>query len=160
MNTISLFKKSIGTSGLMVLAVIVIGATTQMVFAQTEGSARNTYALATSHPSASKTVSAFMPDERKAEFLEGLQAFKKSITYPYEARREGVEGTVVVRFEVDQAGNAVSPRIIMGIGHGCDEAAINALLKARFLPAMQNRKPVPTVCEIPITFRLIGQSVQ
>ncbi|HKI43910.1 MAG TPA: energy transducer TonB [Balneolales bacterium] len=160
MNAISLFKKDTGTSRLVFLVAIVIAATSPVVFAQTEGSARNTYALSASHPSASKTVSSFMPDERKAEFLDGLQAFKKSITYPYEARRDGVEGTVVVRFVVDPAGNVVSPLIITGIGHGCDEAAVNALRKTRFMPAMQNRKPVSTVCEIPIKFRLIDQSVQ
>lgn len=93
-------------------------------------------------------------DERKPEFVNGSRSFLSTIEYPYEARYNGVEGQVILQFIIDESGRVISPRVIQGIGSGCDEAAINALLKTKFKPGMQNGQSVATLCELPITFKL------
>ena len=48
------------------------------------------------------------------------------------ARRAGIEGRVTVQFIVNEAGQVENPRVIRGIGGGCDEAALDAVKQAKF----------------------------
>lgn len=87
-------------------------------------------------------------------FKNGHKSFQSSIAYPYEAIYNGIEGQVVIQFVINESGQVVSPRVIKGIGGGCEESVIDALLKTQFNPGMLDGSPVPTLCEIPITFKL------
>jgi protein TonB len=70
------------------------------------------------------------------------------------AVRGGLEGTVVLLAYVDETGVVVRAEVVHGIGLGCDEAAIAALVKTRFHPATQRDKPVKVRVKVPIRFRL------
>jgi len=61
----------------------------------------------------------------------------QSIEYPSEAKRLGIEGDVILRVELDEAGRVHGTRVLSGLGHGLDEAAVFALThKCRFTPAI------------------------
>ena len=70
------------------------------------------------------------------------------------ARRAGIEGRVTVQFIVNEAGQVENPRVIRGIGGGCDEAALEAVKKAKFTPGMQRGRPVRVQFSLPVIFRL------
>lgn len=89
----------------------------------------------------------------------GMGAFYKyvgkSMKYPKQARRMGVEGRVFVQFVVDQAGNLTEVKAIKGIGAGCDEEAVRVLKAApKWKPGKQRGRPVKVRMILPITFKL------
>jgi len=75
--------------------------------------------------------------------------------YPKEAKEAGIEGTVIVQVYVDKKGRVKETIILKGIPNtGLDEAAIEAIKKTKFKPAMQRGKPVGVWTSIPVNFRL------
>ncbi len=86
--------------------------------------------------------------------IGGIKAIQEKIVYPEIAKRAGVEGKVYVLAFVDEQGTVTKAQIIKGIGAGCDEAALNAVLKTKFTPGKQRGKPVKVQVSIPIIFRL------
>lgn len=96
----------------------------------------------------------FIVVERMPELVGGLEALQRNIVYPEIARLAGIEGRVIVQFVIDQRGNVINPVVVRGIGGGCDEAAIEAVKKAKFTPGMQRGRPVRVSYTLPVTFRL------
>lgn len=86
--------------------------------------------------------------------IGGIKAIQEKIVYPEIAKRAGVEGKVYVLAFVNEQGDVTKAQIIKGIGAGCDEAALNAVLKTRFTPGKQRGKPVKVQVSIPIIFKL------
>lgn len=84
----------------------------------------------------------------------GLQQIYNNLRYPEIARRAGIEGVVVVQFVVDAQGNVQNPRILRGIGGGCDEAAIAAIEATKWTPGRQRGRPVAVQFQVPIRFQL------
>ena len=87
----------------------------------------------------------FIVVERMPELVGGLEAFQRTIVYPEIARLAGIEGRVIVQFVIDERGNVNNPVVVRGIGGGCDEAAVEAVKKAKFTPGMQRGRPVKAV---------------
>jgi periplasmic protein TonB len=73
----------------------------------------------------------------------------KTITYPAEAERAGIEGSVRLRVALDQRGRVSSVRVLRGLGYGLDQAAMDALKhRCKFTPAIaEDGRPVPFVVE-------------
>jgi protein TonB len=92
--------------------------------------------------------------ERNPELIGGLANLQRSIVYPEIARKAGIEGRVFVEFIVDEHGRVLNPRVVRGIGGGCDEAALAAVQKAKFKPGMQRGRPVKVKYSLPIVFKL------
>jgi len=86
--------------------------------------------------------------------IGGIKAIQEKIVYPEIAKRAGVEGKVYVLAFVNEQGDVTKAQIIKGIGAGCDEAALDAVLKTRFTPGKQRGKPVRVQVSIPIIFKL------
>lgn len=84
----------------------------------------------------------------------GLQEIQSRIEYPEIARRVGIEGKVFVRAFVDETGTVTNAEVVKGIGGGCDEAALDAILKTKFTPGKQRGKPIKVQVTVPIHFRL------
>lgn len=74
------------------------------------------------------------------------------IDYPSEAKTMGIEGRVRLEVEVRADGTVGNVRLIKGLGYGLDEAAIHALERCRFEPAMMGGQPVPTRIPYVYTF--------
>ena len=96
----------------------------------------------------------FIPLQHTPEPIGGFAVIQKNLVYPDMARRIGLEGTVIVLAYIDEKGVVDHAEVIQGIGAGCDEAAVSALMKTRFRPATQRDKPVKVKAEFRIGFRL------
>ncbi len=72
--------------------------------------------------------------------------------YPAEARQQGVEGTVLLALEIDETGAVVSAEVLEPVGHGFDEAALEAVVQFRFSPAEDEQGPVPVIIEFAYGF--------
>jgi protein TonB len=64
--------------------------------------------------------------------------------YPFDMRRSGISGEVLVEFIVDTQGNVRDPRIIRSSHPGFEQAALDAVLKWKFRPGMKGGAPVNT----------------
>ena len=74
--------------------------------------------------------------------------------YPDEARSSEIEGTVVVEAIIDCSGKVKSARVLQGLGHGLDEAAMTAIRKTEFEPAERCRALFQKSMKINYAFRL------
>ena len=70
------------------------------------------------------------------------------------ARKAGIEGRVIVQFIVNEEGKVENPRVIRGIGGGCDEEALRAASNALFKPGRQRGEPVRVQYSLPVIFKL------
>lgn len=94
----------------------------------------------------------FSVDLVKPKIIGGIKELYEHITYPSQAIQNNIEGTVRLTFFVEPNGTASNISVINDIGGGCAEAAIAALKKVRFLPAMQSGEAVRVKFELPVTF--------
>lgn len=86
----------------------------------------------------------------------GYSALLQYLEYPEMARRAGVEGTVIIGVLIDVEGNSVKTVILKSSGgkQGFDEAAQQALMKMKWIPARQREKPIQVWISVPVVFRL------
>ncbi len=96
----------------------------------------------------------FVAVEEMPQPIGGLQGILEKISYPEIAKRAGVEGKVFIRAFVDETGTVVNAEVVKGIGAGCDEAALEAILKTKFTPGKQRGKPIKVQVTVPVLFRL------
>lgn len=96
----------------------------------------------------------FVVVENMPELIGGLSALQKNIRYPEMARKAGIEGRVIVQFIVNEQGEVENPRVIRGIGGGCDEEALRAVSNALFKPGRQRGNPVRVQYSLPVIFKL------
>ncbi len=96
----------------------------------------------------------FIVVEQPPVLIGGIASVQQRIRYPELARNAGIEGRVVVQFVVTSEGEVANPRVVRGIGGGCDEAALEALQFAKFQPGYQRGRPVNVSYSLPITFSL------
>lgn len=76
-------------------------------------------------------------------------------SYPWQARRMGVEGRVVLHVEILPDGNTGRIDIRQSSGHELlDQAAISAVGGWRFDPARVAGEPITAWADVPISFRL------
>ena len=96
----------------------------------------------------------FVAVEEMPEPIGGIKGIQEKIVYPEIAKRAGVEGKVYILAFVDETGTVIKAQVLKGIGAGCDEAALDAVLKTKFKPGKQRGKPVKVQVSIPIIFKL------
>lgn len=76
-------------------------------------------------------------------------------TYPPSALRKGETGTVMVRIQVDAQGNPGGVALIRRSGsRDLDRAAMEAVRKWKFQPAIDDGQPVAGAVDIPVEFNL------
>ncbi len=79
-------------------------------------------------------------------------------TYPRSARRSGLEGVVKVAAVVDESGKVTSAEVLSSSGHGSlDQAAVEAVRRAAFDPALQDGRPIACRIVIPVRFKLAAK---
>jgi periplasmic protein TonB len=95
------------------------------------------------------------------EFPGGYKALgkivdgRKNHKYPEEARKNKIEGKVVVQFIINEDGSCSNFEVVKGIGYGCDEAAVEAFKKMpNWRPAMINGKPVKFRAQMAYDYKL------
>ncbi|MFA7227778.1 MAG: energy transducer TonB [Melioribacteraceae bacterium] len=84
----------------------------------------------------------------------GMEAVQRKVIYPPNARRDKIEGKVIVKAFIDEAGSVRRAEVVKGIGSGCDEAAIAAVMNTRFKPGRMNGKVVRVQMSVALEFKL------
>ncbi len=75
--------------------------------------------------------------------------------YPEAVRNAGIEGTTTVQLLLDLDGSVMDAKVLNSSGNQVlDAAAVEAAMRARFTPAMQQDKPVRVWISFPYHFRL------
>ena len=86
---------------------------------------------------------------------EMLKFIYKNIKYPPIARENGIEGTVVIRFVVDEKGTVKDPEILRDIGAGCGAEAQRVVnMMPKWKPGEQGGRKVPVYFNLPVKFKL------
>lgn len=75
-------------------------------------------------------------------------------SYPEAARAAGIEGDVRLELVVSTSGAVESARVVRGIGHGLDEAALQAVRQFHFAPATREGHAVRVRMGWSMQFRL------
>ena len=101
----------------------------------------------------------FTSVEVTPEFPGGVKAFYnylgKNIRYPDKARKEGVNGKVILQFIVEKSGKLSDVKVLKSLGSGLDEEAVRVLeASPNWKPGIQNGKPVRVQYTLPISFNL------
>jgi TonB family protein len=79
---------------------------------------------------------------------------KPNPLYTDEARKLGIEGEVLVEVNFLASGQVRAVRVVKGLGHGLDEAALHAAEQIRFKPALQEGHAVDFPAIAHIIFQL------
>ena len=94
------------------------------------------------------------------KYVGGSKAFREfiaeNIRYPAAAVESNVEGTVIVEYEIFDNGVVHNPRILKGLGHGCDEEAIRVVELLRFEKVKNRGVRVKMTTKTNINFKLPG----
>lgn len=99
--------------------------------------------------------------ETEAEFPGGLkpmQLFLQSnLQYPLQAQVARIMGTIYVQFKISETGKISEPKVLRGIGGGCDEEAIRVVNKMpNWAPKRIGGKAVPCQLTFPVKFISLG----
>ena len=74
--------------------------------------------------------------------------------YTVEARQERIQGVVILRLQIDEAGSVTDAEVLKGLPLGLSDAAVVAARQWRFEPATRDGEPVPAQRNVVIEFRL------
>jgi protein TonB len=98
----------------------------------------------------------------KPEPIAGHDTFQrkwsKRVTYPEEAIRAKIEGVVFIEFVVEKDGSITEAAVRNGLGHGCDEAALEGFKEASinaWKPGIKQEQPVRVKMVLPFQFRIL-----
>lgn len=116
------------------------------------------------------TISSSMniiPEVRDPNMFRGMKVFDISMLdqtpvakfqarpqYPFEMRRAGIAGEVVVDFIVDTNGDVQNAYALRSSQREFEAAAVQAVSKWKFKPGRKTGKDVPTHMQVPIVFTL------
>ena len=80
--------------------------------------------------------------------------YKPQPVYTDEARSLKLEGEVLLEVMFSANGTLHVNRVVKGLGHGLDEAAIVAANKMRFKPALRNGQPMDSTAIVHVSFQM------
>ena len=80
--------------------------------------------------------------------------YKPSPVYTADARAAKIEGEVLLEVMFGANGQLHVNRVVSGLGHGLDEAAVAAANKMRFKPALRNGEPVDSTAIVHVVFQM------
>jgi TonB family protein len=106
-------------------------------------------------PAAEQTAQDLPPLVKDPALLHFVEA-----PYPEEAQKAGLEASVRLAIEIDEAGRVRDVQILEPVGHGFDEAAVAAARQFQFSPAEDASGPVPVIIEFAYGFVLDAASHQ
>ena len=93
------------------------------------------------------------------EFPGGVNALmsylSENITYPEQAKKDGVHGKVFISFVIEKTGKVNNVKVLRGIGEACDAEAVRVVKSMPdWKPGLSEGKPVRVQYNIPIKFAL------
>ena len=92
-------------------------------------------------------------DQTEPVLIGGLAALRRGTVYPESARRDGLEGCVIVQSVVAADGTPTRIVVARGVRADLDSAAVAAVRLVRFVPGrMQDGRAVAARTSLPVTF--------
>ena len=89
-----------------------------------------------------------------------FEFLSKTIRYPVEAHKAGIEGRVLATFVVKKDGSISDAQVVKSVDPQLDAEAIRVInAMPNWEPGRQNGKPVNVKYTVPITFRLDGKEI-
>jgi protein TonB len=97
--------------------------------------------------------------EVQPEYPGGQQALAafmvKEVKYPKKAKRDGIQGQVIVSFVVDKDGSVIDVQVAKGVDPLLDAEAVRAVeAMPKWNPGTMNGKPVKVKYNLPVRFKL------
>jgi len=85
-----------------------------------------------------------------------FQYISRNLKYPEEAREQGIEGKVFIKFVVTKDGSISNVEVDKGVGYGMDEEAMRviAAYDKKWKPGILKGEAVNTKMILPITYAL------
>lgn len=80
--------------------------------------------------------------------------YRATPAYPFEARRAGLSGEVVVEFVVNERGDVLSPRVVRSTASAFDEPTLRAVARWKFEPGRKDGRPVRFRMSVPVVFNV------
>jgi TonB family protein len=80
--------------------------------------------------------------------------YKPNPVYTDEARNLKLEGEILLEVSFSATGTLHVNRVVRGLGHGLDEAAIAAANKMKYKPALRNGQPVDSTAIVHVMFQM------
>jgi len=96
-----------------------------------------------------KTQTTAVPHTTPVEVIS-----KPTPVYTEEGRKLKIEGEVVLEVSFEAGGKVHVMRVVSGLGHGLDEAAVHAAEQIHFKPATRDGQPSDSVAKLHIIFQL------
>lgn len=88
---------------------------------------------------------------------------QSKINYPYFARKKKIEGTVFVRFVIEKEGTITEPKVVRGLGEGCDKEALRIVNTMNdlppelgWVPGFHRGRKVKVLYTVAVIFKLRG----
>ena len=85
---------------------------------------------------------------------------RTNLQYPEDALKNRVEGSVVIKYDVDVFGKVSGAAIVHGIGYGCDEEALRLVNMLKYEKKRYQGLRVTFHQSISIHFRLPGRGIK
>jgi TonB family protein len=95
------------------------------------------------------------PAEAAAAKIIPAEILSKPVPiYTEEARSKKIEGEVLLEVVFEATGKIHVLRVVRGLGHGLDDAAVRAAEQIRFKPALRDGQPSDSTAVLHIIFQI------
>jgi TonB family protein len=94
------------------------------------------------------------PAEAAVKIVPAEILSKPTPVYTDEARHLRIEGEVLLQVVLEASGKLHVVRVVHGLGHGLDDAAVRAAEQIRFKPALRDGQPADSTAVLHIIFQL------
>lgn len=96
---------------------------------------------------------------KKPYFEGGLTAMrahiKKHLKYPESALKEKIEGTVILKYQIDHKGNVIATKVVSGLNKECDIEAQRVVKLFKFkVPKIPRKLKVKFTKSIRVNFKI------
>jgi TonB family protein len=124
----------------------------QLYYGQGTAPVRWVAAPATSAPASPEAI--YTDARPMPAYGRGPADINQLVRYPREALINQTQGVVFASFVVDESGRVQQPRILRGIGHGCDEEVLRVLRQTsgHWTPGQRDGEFVKVKMVLPIRF--------
>ncbi len=104
--------------------------------------------------SAPPTVQSRLAAQAAARIVPAEILSKPLPIYTDEARSKRIEGEVLLQVVLEASGKLRVLRVVRGLGHGLDDAAVRAAEQIHFKPALQDGQPSDSTVVLHVIFQL------
>jgi len=106
-------------------------------------------------PSPADSAISYYAEQRPSPPYDMSKFLTSHVRYPEGSMRQQTEGSVVVRFLVDEQGRISNAYVLKSIAADLDAEALRVVaLMPRWAPGLRNGDPVKMWCVLPVIFRL------